>query len=880
MEHIEFPPRYEATSVESKWYEAWDQADLFAPSQDESKPSYCITIPPPNITGSLHMGHALCYPLQDVFGRFQRLQGKRVLILPGQDHAGIATQSVVEKQLRKEGSSGAELGRDKFVDRVWKWREESGDIILNQFKALGCAFDWSRLRFTLDDHYANTVLQVFIDWYNKGHIYRGKRVVNWDPKLKTSVSDIETLRETRKGHLYHIRYEFTDGSGSIVIATTRPETMLADIAVAVHPSDKRYEGKIGKSLRLPLVGREIPLVADLYPDPEFGTGAVKITPAHDPNDYEVGVRHHLVMPVVLDLEAKISAAWNREFEPELASAIEKYEGMDRYEARKQIVADLDACGALVEIVDHEIPIILSDRSGEVIEPLLSEQWFARQGELAKPVIEAVEKDEITFHPARYKDIFLAWMESIRDWNISRQLWWGHRIPAFYTEDEQVFVAMTWEEAQKMAGTKKIVRQDTDVLDTWFSSGMWPFVTLGWPNETEDMSKFYPTNVLITDRNIINLWVARMLMMGYDLVGAKPFSEVMIYATVMREDGRRMSKSLGTGIDPMDVINTLGADALRWTLLSQTGENQELRYSEKKTEDARNFCNKIWNATRFVLMNVEGVPSRPAELETVDKWLLSRLIATEKEVKAAYERFDLQAACQALYRFFWSETCDWYIEIAKSRLQSADQKETPQWVLLTVFESFIKMLHPIMPFITEELYKYLPINGKAAFLMSADWPVLGDDLNHPDAEQEIESLFSATRALRALRAEIDLKPNQKVEEVYFEGDLKGNDAIICSQAWVQKLTPGKPTGRFVSATSGGLDFHIAVEGLIDLVKVGESITRDMAKSSEDAEKLAARLSNPQFVERAKPDVIERDRAQLVELQQRIEKLKARQELLGA
>ena len=880
MEHIEFPPRYEATAVESKWYEAWDQADLFAPSDDESKPSYCITIPPPNITGSLHMGHALCYPLQDVLGRFQRLQGKRVLILPGQDHAGIATQSVVEKQLRKEGSSGAELGREAFIDRVWKWREESGDIILNQFKALGCAFDWSRLRFTLDDHYANTVLQVFIDWYKKGHIYRGKRVVNWDPKLKTSVSDIETLRETRKGHLYHIRYEFTDGSGSVVIATTRPETMLADIAVAVHPSDKRYEGKIGKTLRLPLVGREIPLVADLYPDPEFGTGAVKITPAHDPNDYEVGVRHKLAMPVVLDLEARITAEWNREFEPETVATIARYEGMDRYEARKQIVADLEASGELVEIVDHEIPIILSDRSGEVIEPLLSEQWFARQGELSKPVIEAVKRDEITFHPARYKDIFLAWMESIRDWNISRQLWWGHRIPAFYTEDNELFVAMTWEEAQKLAGDKKIVRQDTDVLDTWFSSGMWPFVTLGWPNETEDMANFYPTNVLITDRNIINLWVARMLMMGYDLVGAKPFSEVMIYATVMREDGRRMSKSLGTGIDPMDVINTLGADALRWTLLSQTGENQELRYSEKKTEDARNFCNKIWNATRFVLMNVDGIPAKPAELETVDKWLLSRLVHTEKEVKSAYERFDLQAACQALYRFFWSEVCDWYIEISKARLQSADQKATPQWVLLTAFEAFIKMLHPVMPFITEELYKYLPIEGKAPFLMSADWPVLGSDLNHPESETEIESVFAATRALRALRAELDLKPMQQVARVYFEGDLKGNEAIVCSQAWVQELIPGKPEGRFVSATSGGVDFHIGVEGLIDLAKVVEGITRDLAKSTEEEAKLAARLDNPQFVERAKPEVIERDRAQLSELRARIEKLKARQALLGA
>ncbi|MBS1703013.1 MAG: valine--tRNA ligase [Armatimonadetes bacterium] len=880
MEQMEFPPRYEATNVESKWYAAWDKANLFAPSPDTTKKPYCITIPPPNITGSLHMGHALCYPLQDVLGRYQRLLGKRVLILPGQDHAGIATQSVVEKQLRKEGSSGAQLGREKFVERVWQWREESGSTILNQFKALGCAFDWSRLRFTLDEHYAQTVLHVFVDWYNEGFIYRGKRVVNWDPKLKTSVSDIETLREVRKGHLYHIRYDFVDGSGSIVIATTRPETMLADIAVAVHPSDKRYEGKIGKKLRLPLVGREIPLIADLYPDPEFGTGAVKITPAHDPNDYEVGARHNLAMPVALDLDARISAAWNREFEPEFVSAIEKYEGMDRYEARKQIVADLEEAGVLVEIKDHEIPIIISDRSGEVIEPLLSEQWFARQGELAKPVIEAVQKDEVKFTPARYKDIFLAWMESIRDWNISRQLWWGHRVPAFYTEDGDVFVAVSWEEAQKTAGDKPIVRQDDDVLDTWFSSGMWPFVTLGWPEATEDMKTFYPTDVLITDRNIINLWVARMLMMGYDLVGEKPFGDVMIYATVMREDGRRMSKSLGTGIDPMGVIETLGADALRWTLLSQTGENQELRYSDKKTQDARNFCNKIWNATRFVLMNVDSVPSRPENLQTVDKWLLSRLVATEKEVRAAYDRFDLQSACQALYRFFWSEVCDWYIEISKSRLQDDAQKRTPQWVLLTAFDAFLKMLHPVMPFITEELYSRLPLEGKSPFIMAADWPALGDDLAHAEAEQEIEAVFAATRALRALRAEIDLKPLQQVETVFYEGDLKGNEGIVSSQAWVQSLQSGRPSGRFVSATSGGLDFHIAVEGLIDLDKVLESIKRDLEKSAKDAAGLQSRLDNPQFVERAKPEIIERDRALLEELNQRMEKLKARQALLEA
>jgi valyl-tRNA synthetase len=876
----DFPSRYDASQAESKWYAAWDNAGLFAPEDGSPKESYCVTIPPPNITGSLHMGHALCYSLQDLFGRYQRMLGKNVLILPGQDHAGIATQSVVEKQLRKQGLSGAQLGREAFVEKVWEWRKESGDTIITQFKALGCAFDWSRLKFTLDPEYAHAVLKVFVDWYNKGFIYRGKRVVNWDPKLKTSVSDIETFRDVRKGHLYHIRYEFADGSGSVVIATTRPETMLADVAVAVHPSDKRYEGQVGKKLVLPLVGREIPLVADLYPDPEFGTGAVKITPAHDPNDYEVGARHELPMPVILDLEAKISAKWSRENEgAALVDRIAVYEGMDRYEARKQIVADLEACGALVEIEDHEIPIIISDRSGEVIEPLLSEQWFARQTELAKPVIEAVNQGEVNFHPARFQDIFLEWMKNIRDWNISRQLWWGHRVPAFYTEEGDCFVAMTWEEAQAQAGDKKIVRQDDDVLDTWFSSGMWPFATLGWPAKSDDLAAFYPTNVLVTDRNIINLWVARMLMMGYDLVGSKPYSDVMIYATVLREDGRRMSKSLGTGIDPMDVIGTIGADALRWTLLSQTGDNQDLRYSERKTEEARNFCNKIWNATRFVMMNVDEVPQRPANLEPVDQWLLSRLVRTEREVREAYDRYDIQAACQSMYRFFWSEVCDWYIEISKSRLQNAEQKQTPQWVLLTAFEAFLKLLHPVMPFLTEELYGLLPFANKSSFLMSASWPQFDAELSDVAVEQEIERVFAATRALRSLRAEIDIKAMNVIDLAYYEGDLGENRSVVESQAWVRELRAGRPEGKFVSTTAGGIDFHIAIDGLIDLEKVAASIARDLEKSSAEAVKLDQRLSNPQFVEKAKPEIIERDRAQLDELRSKIEKLEARQKLFG-
>jgi valyl-tRNA synthetase len=864
MDLSNMPTRYDASQTEKKWYACWEEAGLFQPDPDPSKPVYSITIPPPNITGSLHMGHALCYPLQDMLGRYQRMKGKSVLILPGQDHAGIATQSVVDKQLRKEGLSAGQLGRDKFVERVWEWRKESGDTILHQFRSLGCAFDWSRSRFTLDPQYAEAVLKVFIDWFQRGLIFRGKRVVNWDPKLQTSVSDIETERQTVRGKLYHVRYPFTDGSGHVTIATTRPETMLADVAVAVHPSDERYHGKVGKTLTLPLVNREIPLIADVYPDPAFGTGAVKITPAHDANDYQVGVRHSLEMPVILDERAHISLEG-------------PYHGLDRNEARKRIVADLEEQGFLEKVDDHDIPIVISDRSKEIIEPLLSEQWFCDQPKLAQPVIEATRRGEVKFHPERYERIFLEWMENIREWCISRQLWWGHRIPVYYTESGEAFAALSWEDAQRQAGDQKIVRQDDDVLDTWFSSGLWPFATLGWPEKTDDLQRYYPTSVLVTDRNIINLWVARMMMMGYDLVGERPFGDVMIYATVMREDGRRMSKSLGTGIDPMEVIDTLGADVLRWTLQSQTGENQDLKYSERKTEDARNFANKIWNATRFVLMNVERLPGKPTDLQPVDQWLLSRLHATERTVRESYDGYDLQTACQALYRFFWSELCDWYIEVSKPRLNDPAQRETPQWVLLTALEAFLKMLHPVMPHLTEELYSHLPLPDKAPFLMIAPWPELPAEYAQPEVEASVERAFEVTRSLRALRAGLDVAAMKPIPAAYYEGDLAGIEAIVASQAWVTELRAGKPEEKVVSTTAVSVDLHVPVAGLVDPEKERARLDKEETKTSDDLAKLEARLANPQFVERAKPEVIERDRAAAEELRDKLQKIRERRQL---
>jgi len=892
--------RYDASKVESKWYARWETAGLFQPDPDPDKMPFTVTIPPPNITGSLHMGHALCYPIQDLFGRYQRMLGRSVLILPGQDHAGIATQSVVEKMLRKEGTSGAHIGRDKFVERVWQWRRESGDTILSQLRSLGCAFDWSRSRFTLDDHYHDAVLRVFIDWFERGLIFRGKRVVNWDPVLQTSVSDIETERKTIRGKLYYIRYPYADGSGHLTIATTRPETMLADVAVAVHPSDKRYEGKVGKNLILPLMNREIPLIADQYPDPAFGSGAVKITPAHDPNDYQVGVRHKLPMPVLLDGKARITSEGGI------------YAGLDRHEARKRIVADLEEQGLLEKVEDYDIPILISDRSKEAIEPLLSEQWFCDQATLAKPAIEIVKEGKIKFLPERYEKIYLDWMENIREWCISRQLWWGHRIPIYYTADGEAFAGLSWEDAQAKAGDKKIVRQDDDVLDTWFSSGLWPFATLGWPAgddggegsdgsdggearrsrssgsppsapspPSSDLSRYYPTDLMVTDRNIIYLWVSRMIMMGLDFMHARPFEDVFIYATVLTEDGKRMSKSLGTGIDPMEVIEKIGADALRYTLLSQTGSNQDIRYSERKTEEARNFCNKIWNATRFVLMNLD--PPDPTNrtdptdrLEDVDRWLLSRLHATEQTVKKAYGGYDLQVACQALYRFFWSELCDWYIEVAKPRLNDPTRREVPQWVLLDCIDLFLRMLHPVMPFITEELYSFLPIERRAEFIMSAPWPVLPEQFRHAEAEAKIERIFEITRALRSLRADLGVTPGAQIPLAYYEGDLGGDEWIVKSQAWVGELRVGPPAETCIGATVAGVDLHVPI-GDLDKGKEIEKIDRETAKAEDELKRVEAKLVDANFVERAKPEVVEKTREQAEELRERLRKLGDRRTL---
>lgn len=866
----ELTTRYDASLVEQKWYARWEEAGLFQPETGSTKPVYTITIPPPNITGSLHMGHALCYSIQDALGRYRRLRGDNVLILPGQDHAGIATQGVVEKQLRKEGSSGMQIGREKFLERVWQWRRESGDTIIHQLRRLGCGFDWSRNRFTLDDAYAGAVLKVFVEWFENGLIYRGKRVVNWDPVLKTSVSDIETERSVVKGKLYYIRYPFEDGSGDVTIATTRPETMLADVAVAVHPSDKRYEGKVGKSLILPLMNRPLPLIADMYPDPEFGSGAVKITPAHDANDFEVGLRHNLDMPAVLDESARVTEFGG------------PYAGLDRYEARNKIVADLEEQGYLVKVEDYEVPLVISERSGQPIEPLLSEQWFVNQTKLAGPAAKAVEDGRVRFSPERYDKIYLDWLANIRDWCISRQLWWGHRIPVYYDADGKAYAALGWEEAEKKAG-RPIVRQDEDVLDTWFSSGLWPFATLGWPEETDDLKARYPTSVLVTSREILYLWVARMIMMGLDFAGDVPFEKVYIYATVLNEQGKRMSKSLGTGVDPMELIEKMGADALRYGLLSQTADNQDLRYGPRKAEEARHFCNKIANATRFILQNCPEKPVSPGELDLVDRWLLSRLRATEQAVRRAMDAFDMMGACNALYRFFWSELCDWYIEVSKPRLEGPNS-QAPRWVLLTALEAFLVMMHPIMPHITEELYQHLPAEGKAPFLMAANWPEVPESFADEAAEERVSLAFEVTRSLRALRAELGVPPTKSVPEAYVSGVLSGVEHIVSSQAKVERLKHGKPPESEASLfdQAGGIEIFLPLGDLMTAEQREAEVSRiakDLAKIGNDVKVLETKLANPQFVERAKPEIVEKDRELLADLESQSEKLAQRQAILS-
>jgi valyl-tRNA synthetase len=937
----ELAKAYEPEAVEARWYAWWKEQGLFKASPGSDRPPYCITIPPPNITGSLHMGHALNNTILDVMTRWHRMRGFEALCLPGTDHAGIATQNVVERELAREGLSRQEIGREAFVARCWAWRDRFGSRIYTQFERLGCSYDWDRVRFTMDPSYVDAIMEEFRSWYERGLIYRGTRVVNWDVKYQSAVSDIEVNVESRPGKLYHFRYPFEDGSGSVTVATTRPETMLGDTAVAANPDDPRYQPLFGKTIRLPLTDRLVPLIADDYAKPEFGSGAVKVTPAHDLDDFECGLRHDLPMIVVIDKTGKMS--------PE---AGERYAGLDRFEARRLVLEDLDALGLLEKVEDYTIQTPVSDRSGEIIEPLLSEQWFVDMKPLAKPAIDVVEQGRVRFVPERYRAIYLHWMENIRDWCISRQLWWGHRIPIWWTEDAAAeggraagarrhAFARSREEAVRALGTES-VWQDEDVLDTWFSSALWPHATLGWPQETPDLAYWYPTNLLSTAQEILYLWVARMVMTGMDFVGDVPFRDVYIHATVLDDQGRRMSKSLGNGIDPIDLIEQFGADATRFSLMQQAGKNQDIKFSPQRADLAGNFCNKLWNASRFVLMSLdeETVCELPPEEERtqVDRWILSRLTATIDTVNRSLAEYDMDDATRAIYTFLWNDFCDWYLEMAKPRLRAADAgARTARNMLAFVLETTLRLLHPITPFITEEIRQALPNpptpfptgeggeidapaslppaadgasgssdspsspvgkgagglgapagNGRSGSIMRAPYPQAEPAWSDPGAERAMEVTIEATRALRNLRQELNIALSAKLKGAAVastettRGAISDNLALIATLARLESLdltesAPSAETGKWIGSPIDGGEVYLNIGDALDIGKELERIDRELASIAREIEKGEAKLGNENFVQRAKPEIVAQERERLASWQEKRARLEERRRI---
>jgi valyl-tRNA synthetase len=902
----ELPKSYDPSQVEGKWYARWKEMGFFHEEPDPSRPPYCITIPPPNITGSLHIGHALNNTILDVFTRWHRMRGFCTLCLPGTDHAGIATQTVVERELEKEGLTRQQLGREKFIERCWQWREQYGNRIYYQFEKLGCSYDWQRVRFTMDPSYVEAIMTVFGSWYERGLIYRGTRVVNWDVKLQTAVSDIEVNVEERPGKLYHFRYPFADGNGFITIATTRPETMLGDTAVAAHPDDPRYKPHFGRLLRLPLTDRLIPLIPDDYAKPEFGSGAVKVTPAHDLNDFECGLRHNLPQIVVIDKEGRMTEAAGPEFA-----------GLDRYEARAKVVEAMKALGLLEKIEDYTIQTPISDRSGEVIEPLLSEQWFVRMKPLAQPAIEVVKQGKIRFIPERYTEIYLRWMENIRDWCISRQLWWGHRIPVWWTEEggeRQHTFARSREEAVAKLGTEN-VWQDEDVLDTWFSSALWPHATLGWPRETPELAYFYPTNLLSTAQEILYLWVARMIITGLDFIKRPadrtpeadglleedgkqraiiPFRDVYIHATVLDEKGERMSKSKGNGVDPVELIDRFGADATRFSLMQQAGKNQDIRYSAARTEIAATFCNKLWNASRFVLSAIgtdghhgEVFPHSLQKIE--DRWILSRLHETIAKVNTALANYDMDDATHALYHFFWDDFCDWYIEIAKLRLKQPQEGDVVRTLLAQVLETTLRLLHPIIPFITEEIWQRLPHSGDTICL--APYPQAQPAFLDAEACAGMERIKEVVRALRNLRAQFSVPASVRVEGAIVPSEeklrvlLEPALPIIQALARLSRLSLGEAhsgqqqrEGKWVAEALAGLEVLLCLGDEVDSTKELERIEKELEAVAKQIARSEGLLNNPQFVERAKPEIVEKERATLAEWQAKREALERRKQQL--
>ena len=857
---------YEPKEVEDKIYAYWLENDCFKATADPDKKPYTIVIPPPNITGQLHMGHALDNTLQDILIRYKRMSGYATLWLPGTDHASIATEAKIVEAMRKEGITKDDLGREGFLKRAWDWREKYGSRIISQLKKMGSSCDWSRERFTLDEGCSRAVKEVFCKYYEKGLIYRGERIINWCPHCLTSISNAEVEYEDQAGHFWHLRYPLSDGSGWLQLATTRPETLLGDTAVAVNPKDERYKEYIGKTVTLPLVGREIPVVADAYVDMEFGTGVVKITPAHDPNDFEVGVRHNLPVINVMTDDARI------------VDDYPKYAGMDRFEARKAIVADLEAGGYLVKIEEHEHNVGTCYRCGTTIEPRVSLQWFVKMADLAKPAIEAVRSGDIKFVPERFEKNYFNWMEDIRDWCISRQLWWGHRIPAFYCDDCGEMV-VTKEDKAYCPHCGKQMRQDPDTLDTWFSSALWPFSTLGWPEKTADLDYFYPTSTLVTGYDIITFWVSRMIVAGMEHMHEKPFDTVLIHGLVRDSQGRKMSKSLGNGIDPLEVIDQYGADALRFMLASGNSPGNDMRYSDEKVKASRNFANKLWNATRFIMMNLpedfEVTDNLPEHLELEDKWLVSKLNTLAKEVNDNLEKFELGVAVSKLYDFIWDVYCDWYIELTKPRINAGGKTAlSAQTILVWAIIRILKLLHPFMPFITEEIWQAL--KGGTP-LMLERFPVYENALSYPAEEADFEKIIAAIKAVRNRRAEMNVPPSKKAElfieteevETFKKGIMFFERLAYASSVEISREDP--KIADAVACVTDSARLFIPLSEIIDKDKELARLNKEKAAVEKDITIISGKLNNPGFLAKAPAQLVEGEKAKLARAKEKLAKI---------
>lgn len=848
---------YNPKEVEDKIYDFWQEGNYFHAEVDKDKKPYTIVMPPPNITGQLHMGHALDNTLQDILIRWRRMQGYSALWLPGTDHASIATEAKIVEAMRKEGITKEDLGREKFLERAWEWKKEYGGRIVSQLKKMGSSCDWERERFTMDEGCSKAVKEVFVRLYNKGLIYRGERIINWCPHCKTSISDAEVEFEEQAGHFWHLRYPLTDGSGYLELATTRPETLLGDTAVAVNPSDERYKDLVGKTLTLPLVGREIPIVADDYVDVDFGTGVVKITPAHDPNDFQVGLRHNLPVINVMTDDAKIVDDY-----PE-------YAGMDRYEAREAIVKDLDEGGFLVKVEKHDHNVGTCYRCHSTVEPRVSKQWFVKMDELAGPAIECVKSGKTKFVPERFNKIYYHWMENIRDWCISRQLWWGHRIPAYYCDEcGEVTVAKEMPEKCPKCGCTHL-HQDEDTLDTWFSSALWPFSTLGWPDKTPELDYYFPTNTLVTGYDIIFFWVARMIFSSVEQMDSQPFDTVFIHGIVRDENGVKMSKSLGNGIDPLLVIDQYGADALRMFLATGNSPGNDMRYSEKRVEACRNFANKLWNASRFVHMNIDDYDVKnelPATLETEDKWILHTLNNVAKEVNENLEKFELGIALSKIYDFIWNSYCDWYIELCKARLQSeGETAQNARQVLIYVLDKILKLLHPFMPFITEEIWQTIPHDTEGKTVMLEKYPEYDPSLDFPSEAEEMMKVMEAITAIRTQRNEMNVPPSKKaklfiataIPETFSNGEQFFKKLASASEV---EISDSFDIDGAVTVVTSDAKIYIPMEELVDK----EAELKRLNKELKQVEKMLAqdegKLNNPGFMSKAPEKVIEKIKGQ--------------------